>query len=136
MWPFLSFSVWFFGSSQSTEDLVAVVSDRIARGFSRSGATRAVAVNISKFDRVWHAFFHLNIRFMEFQVRYLYLLRYWGCLSLLNWIEVLTLSLLLKLCQRQLELWFVLWSFSLLICTLWIYHTTLHKILSCLGWWS
>ena len=33
-----------------------VVSDRIARAFNRSGATRAVALYISKdFDRVWHA---------------------------------------------------------------------------------
>ena len=32
------------------------MSDRIARVFSRSGATRAAALNISKaFDRVWQA---------------------------------------------------------------------------------
>ena len=32
------------------------MSDRIARAFNRSGATRAVALDISKaFDRVWHA---------------------------------------------------------------------------------
>ena len=32
-----------------------VVSDRITRAFNRSGATRAVALDISKaFDRVWH----------------------------------------------------------------------------------
>ena len=43
-----------FRSSRSTADLL--VSDRIARTFSRSGATRAVALNISKaFNRVWHA---------------------------------------------------------------------------------
>ena len=41
-----------FRSSRSTADLLTVVSDRIAR----SGATRAVALHISKaFDRVWHA---------------------------------------------------------------------------------
>ena len=45
-----------FRSSQSTADLLTVVSDRIARAFNRSGATRAVALDISKaFDRVWHA---------------------------------------------------------------------------------
>ena len=45
-----------FGSSQSTADLLTVVCDSIARAFNRSGATRAVAVDISKaFDRVWHA---------------------------------------------------------------------------------
>ena len=45
-----------FRSSQSTADLLTVVSDRIARAFNRSGATRAVALDMSKaFDRVWHA---------------------------------------------------------------------------------
>ena len=45
-----------FTSSRSTADLLTVVSDRIARAFNRSGATRAVALDISKaFDRVWHA---------------------------------------------------------------------------------
>ena len=45
-----------FRSSRSTADLLAVVSDRIARVFNRSGATSAAAHVISKaFDRVWHA---------------------------------------------------------------------------------
>ena len=45
-----------FGSSRSTEDLLVVVSDRIASAFNRSWATPAVALDISKaFDRVWHA---------------------------------------------------------------------------------
>ena len=45
-----------FRSSQSTADPLTVVSDRIVRDFNRSGATRAVALNISKaFDMVWHA---------------------------------------------------------------------------------
>ena len=45
-----------FRSSRPTADLLTVVSDRIARAFNRSGATRAVALDISKaFDRVWHA---------------------------------------------------------------------------------
>ena len=55
MWPFFGFQ-YGFRSSQSTADLLTVVSDRIARAFNRSGATRAVALDISKaFDRVWHA---------------------------------------------------------------------------------
>ena len=42
-----------FRSSRSTADLLTVLSDRIARAFNRSGATRAVALDISKaFDRV------------------------------------------------------------------------------------
>ena len=45
-----------FRSSQSTADLLTVVPDRIARAFNRSGATRDVALDISKtFDRVWYA---------------------------------------------------------------------------------
>ena len=47
-----------FRSSRSTADPLTVVSDRIARAFNRSGATQAVALDISKaFDRVWHAGF-------------------------------------------------------------------------------
>ena len=37
-----------FRSSRSTADLLTVVSDRIARAFNRSGATRVVALDISK----------------------------------------------------------------------------------------
>ena len=45
-----------FGSSQSTADFLTVASDRIARAFNKSEATRAVALDISKaFDWVWHA---------------------------------------------------------------------------------
>ena len=44
-----------FRSCQSTADRLTVLSDRIARAFNRSGATRAVALDISKaFHRVWH----------------------------------------------------------------------------------
>ena len=61
-----------FRSSRSTADLLAVVSDRIARAFNMSGATRAVVLDISKaFDRVWHAGLLTNLNLMEFQVRYL-----------------------------------------------------------------
>ena len=42
-----------FRSSRSTADLLAVVSDRIARAFNSSGAARTVALDISKaFNRV------------------------------------------------------------------------------------
>ena len=45
-----------FRSSQSTADLLTVVSDRIARAMNRSGATPTVAHDTSKaFDRIWHA---------------------------------------------------------------------------------
>ena len=55
MWLFYDFQ-YGFSSSRSTADLLTVVSDRIARAFKRSGATRAVTLDILKaFDRVWHA---------------------------------------------------------------------------------
>ena len=45
-----------FRSSPSTADLLTVVSDRIARVFNKSGATRAVALDICKaFHKIWHA---------------------------------------------------------------------------------
>ena len=48
-----------FRSSQSTADLLIVVSDRIARAFNKSVATPAVALDISKaFNRVWDAGLH------------------------------------------------------------------------------
>ena len=47
-----------FRSSQSTAELLAVVSDGIARAFNRSETNPAVALDISKaFDRVWHSGF-------------------------------------------------------------------------------
>ena len=55
MWPFSDFQ-YGFRSSRSTADLLTIVSNRIARTFNRSGATGAVAIDISRaFDRVWHA---------------------------------------------------------------------------------
>ena len=53
---FFSDFQYSFRSLWSTPGLMTVVSDRIARAFDRSGATQAVALNISKaFDWVWHA---------------------------------------------------------------------------------
>ena len=42
-----------FRSPRSTADLLTVVSDRIARAFNRSGATQAVALDISKALLCW-----------------------------------------------------------------------------------
>ena len=44
-----------FRSSRSTAGLCKVVSDRISRAFNKSGATRAVAFDISKAFNIWHA---------------------------------------------------------------------------------
>ena len=64
-----------FRSSQSTADLLTVVSDRIARAFNRSGATQAGATEpelalfllflvIGKFRRFWIGNLHKNIQLM------------------------------------------------------------------------
>ena len=59
-------------SSRPTADFLTVASDRIARAFNRSGATRAVALDISKaFDRVWHAGLPHKLRSWGISVRYL-----------------------------------------------------------------
>ena len=56
-----------FRSSRSTADVLAVVSDRVARVFIRSGATRAVALDISRaFDRVWQAGLLHKLKFFFF----------------------------------------------------------------------
>ena len=68
--------IWYgFRSFQSTEDLLTVAPNRSVRVFNKSGATRAVALNISKvFDRVWCAGLLHKLKSMEIQVRYLALL--------------------------------------------------------------
>ena len=53
-------------------------------------------------------------KWMGLSLRKNHLLRYWGWLSLLNWIGALKLSILLKLPKRILEPWFALWSSFLL----------------------
>ena len=53
-WGVFSDFQYGFGSSQSTTVLPIIVSNRIVRAFNGSGATRAVALNISTaFHRVW-----------------------------------------------------------------------------------
>ena len=53
--PFSNFQ-YGFSSFRSTADLMAVVSDRIARAFNKPDSTMAAALHISNaFDRVWYA---------------------------------------------------------------------------------
>ena len=60
---FFSDSQFGFRPSQSTPDPLTVVSDRIARVSNRSGATRAISLDISKaFDRVWYASLRHNLK--------------------------------------------------------------------------
>ena len=64
-----------FCSFRSTEDLLTVVSERIARAFNKSGATHIVPLDISKaFDKAWHAVLLDKPKFdRKFQVRHLVL---------------------------------------------------------------
>ena len=56
-----------FRSSRSTSNLLTVVSHRVARAINMSGATQAIALDISKaYDRVSHAVLFINWNFMEF----------------------------------------------------------------------
>ena len=51
-----SYFQYGFRCSHLFADLLTVLSDRIVQAFNSSGASGAVALNISKaFDRVWHA---------------------------------------------------------------------------------
>ena len=64
-----------FRSHQLTADLQTVQSDRIAKVFS--GATRAVAFGI--------LIFFTNVSLMEFQVRYLALIRFFSIIEGIKW---------------------------------------------------
>ena len=70
-------------SSQSTTDLLIVVSDRIAGAFNKSGATQAIAIDIYLIShnlRLSTGFgmlvFFINLSFMEFLVGYLEVVLY------------------------------------------------------------
>ena len=65
-----------------------------------------------------------------------HLLRWWGWISLLNWIGALTLSFLLKLLLRKLEPQFILWSFSPEV-ALYLYIFTIHQCIEyCCHVWA
>ena len=69
-----------------TPGLLILVSNKIARAFISSGATRAVALDISKaFERFWHAGLVHKLTSMEFQVRYLVLLRLFSVIDGFEW---------------------------------------------------
>ena len=87
--PFSDF--WWFQSSQLIEDLLTVVTERIARAFNRFWPTRAVALDILKaFNRVWHDVFFRNLwnsyrSLMKFQVRYLALFFVFTVIDSFGW---------------------------------------------------
>ena len=75
-----------FRSSRSTADLLTIVSDRIASSFNRSGATRAVALDIFKVLTGFGMLVVLtNLSLMEFQVRYLSLFLLFSIIEDFEW---------------------------------------------------
>ena len=72
-----------FRSSQSTADLLTVVSDRIARAFNRFGATSAVAPEA--FDRVWYPGLLHKRKCYKIQVRYLALFLLLSVIDSFEW---------------------------------------------------
>ena len=102
-----------FRSSRSTADLLTVVSDRIARAFNRSGATRAVALDISKaFNRVWHARLFTNLSLMEFQVRYSALFLLFSVIDDFEWFWMESLHKNIQLMREFLKAPFLVLHFS------------------------
>ena len=79
-----------FRSSRSTVDLVKVVSDRTTRAFNRSGATRAVKLEI--YPRLSTEFgmlvFFTNLSLTKFQVRYLTLFLLFSLIDSFGWFWV------------------------------------------------
>ena len=72
--------------SQLHADLLIVLSVRIARSLNKSGATRAVALNISKaFDWVWHAGLLHKLKFYGILARYLALFLLFSVIDDFEW---------------------------------------------------
>ena len=102
-----------FRSSRSTADLLTVVSDRIARAFNSSGATGAVALDISKaFDRVWHTVFFTNLSLMEFQVRFQALFLLFSVIDDFEWFWMESLHKNIQLMREFLKAPFLVLHFS------------------------
>ena len=75
-----------FRSFQSTADVLTAVSDRIARAFNKSGATRAVALDISKALTGFGMLVHFtNLSLMEFQVGYLTIILLFSVIDCFEW---------------------------------------------------
>ena len=76
-------------------------------------------VESNKFDIfVWWNFLKIGRVLISVMMILQSTLRCWHWLYLVSWIGALTLSLLLKLPPRKLELWFFLWSFFPCQCSL------------------
>ena len=83
LFPDLHFGFWSF---RSTADLLTVVSDRIARAFSRSAANLAVVLAIFKaFDWVWHAAFFQKLKSYGISGKILGLFLFFSIIGGIKW---------------------------------------------------
>ena len=102
-----------FSSSRSTADLLTVVSDRIARAFNRSGATRAVALDISKaFEGLGMLVFSTNLSLMEFRARHSALFLLFSVIDDFEWFWMESLHKNIQLMRDFLKAPFLVLHFS------------------------
>ena len=101
-----------FRSSRSTADLLTVVSGRIARAFSRSGASRAVALDISMAFDFGMLVFFTNLGLMEFQFRYLALFLLFSVIGVFGWFWIVSLHKNIQLTLGFLKGTFLVLHFS------------------------
>ena len=102
-----------FRSSQSTADLLTVVSDLITRAFKGSQATRAVAFDISKsLDRVWHADLLHKLGSCEISGRYLALFLLFSLIDSFGWFLMESLPKNIQLMLEFLKAALLLLHFS------------------------
>ena len=102
-----------FRSFRSTAGLMTVVSDKIARVFSRSGAARFVALDISKpFDRIWHAGLLHKLTSNGISVRYLALFPLFSIIGGFGWFWMGNLHKNIQLMLEFLKGLFLVLHFS------------------------
>ena len=117
-----------FRSFQSTADVLTAVSDRIARTFNKSGATRAVTLDISKGLTGFGMLVHFtNLSLMKFQVRYLTLFLLSSVIDCFEWFWMESLHKNIQLILEFLKAPFVVVHFF--CCILMTFLMTLSVIL-------
>ena len=116
-----------FRSSQSTADLLTVASDRIARAFSRFGATQPVALYPRLLTEFGMLVFFTNLSLMEFQVRYLALFLLFSVIDGFEWFWMESLHKNIQLMLQFLKAPFLVLHVT--CCILMTFLTVLSMIL-------
>ena len=100
-----------FRPSRSTADLLTVVSDRIAK--DRSGAIRAVALNMSKaFGRVWHVVLLQKLNSYGISGRICGLILLFSVIGSFEWFRMGSLHKNIQLMPKFLKALFLVLHFS------------------------